>query len=133
MSLYKLDKVFKPSSVAIIGASNRQGSIGHSLVKGIVNDDEDRRNFVDRMGSLGLQTDTAIYAWALMRNKPQGPGTSPDIIGLPCFHRFGPRDFRSIGFCHQRPLSEGLRTACRGTRRLAPPGRQRHRGKGLRS
>ena len=49
------------------------GTLHHVIIRGIeqrriVDDDEDRRNFVDRMGSLGLQTDTAIYAWALMSN-----------------------------------------------------------------
>jgi len=47
------------------------GALLHVIIRGteqrqIVDDDEGRRNFVDRMGSLGLQTDTAIYAWALM-------------------------------------------------------------------
>ena len=35
MTTYNLDKIFKPSSVAIIGASEKQGSIGHALVKNI--------------------------------------------------------------------------------------------------
>ena len=29
----------------------------------IVNDDKDRKCFVDRMGSLALETDTDIYSW----------------------------------------------------------------------
>ena len=36
--------------------------------RGIVNDDKDRKNFVDRMGALASETDTAIYAWALLTN-----------------------------------------------------------------
>ena len=49
------------------------GALHHVIIRGIeqrqiVDDDEDRKNFVDRMGSLALETDTAIYAWALMSN-----------------------------------------------------------------
>lgn len=35
MSIHNLDKMFKPSSVAIIGASEKNGSIGFSLVKNL--------------------------------------------------------------------------------------------------
>ena len=35
MSIHNLDKMFKPSSVAIIGASEKKGSIGFSLVKNL--------------------------------------------------------------------------------------------------
>ncbi len=38
MSVRNLDKLFKPTSVAVIGASNRAGAIGnivmHNLLKG---------------------------------------------------------------------------------------------------
>jgi REP element-mobilizing transposase RayT len=34
----------------------------------IVDDDEDRENFVTRMGELALETKTTVYAWALMTN-----------------------------------------------------------------
>ncbi|OIO29753.1 MAG: hypothetical protein AUJ18_08005 [Candidatus Hydrogenedentes bacterium CG1_02_42_14] len=34
----------------------------------IVDDDEDRKNFVSRMGEIAIDTGTAIYAWALMNN-----------------------------------------------------------------
>jgi REP element-mobilizing transposase RayT len=49
------------------------GTLHHIIVRGIekrqiVDDDKDRKSFVDRMGSLALETDTAIYAWALMGN-----------------------------------------------------------------
>ena len=49
------------------------GTLHHVIIRGIeqrqiVDDDEDRKNFVDRMGSLALETDTAIYAWALLTN-----------------------------------------------------------------
>jgi len=36
MSIHNLDKIFKPSSVAVIGASEREGSVGHSLIKNIM-------------------------------------------------------------------------------------------------
>jgi len=35
MTIYNLDKIFKPSSVAIVGASEKQGSIGHALVRNL--------------------------------------------------------------------------------------------------
>ena len=46
------------------------GTLHHVIIRGIeqrqiVDVDEDWKNFVDRMGSLGLQTEPAIYAWAL--------------------------------------------------------------------
>lgn len=49
------------------------GTLHHAIVRGIekhciVDDDEDRENFVTRMGELSLETKTAIYAWALMSN-----------------------------------------------------------------
>lgn len=49
------------------------GTLHHVIVRGIerreiVDDDKDRRDFVDRMGALALETDTAIYAWALLTN-----------------------------------------------------------------
>ena len=49
------------------------GTFHHVIVRGIekrqiVDDDKDRKSFVDRMGSLALETDTAIYAWTLMGN-----------------------------------------------------------------
>ena len=49
------------------------GTFHHVIARGIekrqiVDDDNDRRSFVDRMGSLSLETNTAIYAWSLMGN-----------------------------------------------------------------
>ncbi|MCG2776165.1 MAG: CoA-binding protein [Desulfobacterales bacterium] len=35
MSIHSLDKIFKPESMAIIGASEKEGSIGFSLVKNV--------------------------------------------------------------------------------------------------
>jgi putative transposase len=49
------------------------GTLHHVIVRGIerkeiVNDDEDRKNFLTRMGDIALETGTAIYAWVLMNN-----------------------------------------------------------------
>lgn len=35
MTIYNLDKIFKPNSVAIIGASDKEGSIGHALMNNL--------------------------------------------------------------------------------------------------
>ena len=52
---------------------NVPGAFHHVIVRGIekrqiVDDDKDKKNFVDRMGSLVLETDTAIDTWTLMGN-----------------------------------------------------------------
>ena len=49
------------------------GTLHHVIVRGIekrniVDDDKDREDFVTRMGSIALDTETSIYAWALMTN-----------------------------------------------------------------
>ena len=49
------------------------GTLHHVIVRGIerrriVNDDQDRDNFVLRLGKLAKETGTGIYAWALMSN-----------------------------------------------------------------
>ena len=49
------------------------GTLHHVMIRGIerrkiVDDDEDRKLFVDRMGYLSEETGTQIYAWALMGN-----------------------------------------------------------------
>jgi putative transposase len=49
------------------------GTLHHVIVRGIErrqieDDDRDRKNFVDRMGSLAAETNTTIYAWALLTN-----------------------------------------------------------------
>jgi len=49
------------------------GTLHHVIVRGIerrqiVDDEKDRNNFVDRMGSLASATGTTIYAWALLMN-----------------------------------------------------------------
>jgi len=36
MGVYNLDKIFKPSSIAVIGASQREGSIGSALMQNLV-------------------------------------------------------------------------------------------------
>jgi hypothetical protein len=35
----------------------------------IVNDEQDRRGFVRRLGALAEETQTLVYAWALMSNR----------------------------------------------------------------
>ena len=49
------------------------GTLHHVIVRGIekrkiVDDDDDRKNFVRRIGEVGLDTGTSIFAWALMDN-----------------------------------------------------------------
>ena len=49
------------------------GTLHHVILRGIekrriVNDVADRHNFVNRLGTLSLETKTHIYAWALMTN-----------------------------------------------------------------
>ena len=49
------------------------GTLHHVMVRGIekrkiVDDDDDRKNFVNRIGEVGLDTGTSIFAWALMDN-----------------------------------------------------------------
>lgn len=49
------------------------GTLHHAIIRGIekrriVRDNRDRRDFVLRMGSLAQETETPIYAWALMTN-----------------------------------------------------------------
>lgn len=36
MSIYNLDKIFKPTSIAVIGASEKEGNIGHALLNNLV-------------------------------------------------------------------------------------------------
>ncbi len=49
------------------------GTLHHVIVRGIekrriVRDDEDRRNFMNRLGVLAEKSETRIYAWSLMVN-----------------------------------------------------------------
>ena len=49
------------------------GTLHHVIIRGIekrriVNDEQDRRDFVSRLGKLASATDTTVYAWALMTN-----------------------------------------------------------------
>ena len=49
------------------------GTLHHVIIRGIeqrqiVDDDKNKKNFVNRLGTLALETNTAIYAWALMTN-----------------------------------------------------------------
>ena len=49
------------------------GTLHHVMIRGIegreiVKDGKDRKEFVERMGGLAVETGTKIYAWALMEN-----------------------------------------------------------------
>ena len=49
------------------------GTLHHVIIRGIerrriVDDDQDRRAFILRLGKLAMETGTSIYAWALMTN-----------------------------------------------------------------
>jgi len=67
------------------------GTLHHVVIRGIerggiVEDDQDRKNFVSRLGNLAQETETLIYAWSLMTNHTHillrsGPS------GLPKFMR----------------------------------------------
>ena len=67
------------------------GTLHHAVIRGIergriVEDDQDRKNFVSRLGDLAQETKTLIYAWSLMTNHAHmllrsGPS------GLPKFMR----------------------------------------------
>jgi len=67
------------------------GTLHHVILRGIekrkiVDDDNDRQNFVTRMGKKAKDTGTSIYAWALMNNHAHILLRSSDI-GLPTFMR----------------------------------------------
>lgn len=49
------------------------GTLHHVIIRGIerkkiIINDQDRQDFVSRMGTISLETGTVIYAWALMIN-----------------------------------------------------------------
>ncbi|MBC8200203.1 MAG: transposase, partial [Desulfobacteraceae bacterium] len=49
------------------------GTLHHVIIRGIerkkiVGCDQDRQDFVARMGTIALETATSVYAWALMTN-----------------------------------------------------------------
>ena len=67
------------------------GTLHHVIIRGIerkriVDDDNDRQDFVSRMGNLSSETDTAIYAWSLMSNHAHILLRS-GAVGLPKFMR----------------------------------------------
>ena len=67
------------------------GTLHHVIVRGIerraiVDDDKDREDFVTRMGSVASDTETSIYAWALMSNHAHILLRS-STAGLPTFMR----------------------------------------------
>jgi hypothetical protein len=58
------------------------GTLQHVMAQGIdgkriVMDDRDRKNLMDRMGDLAVDTDTVIYTWALQ--KPPASWESPPL------------------------------------------------------
>jgi REP element-mobilizing transposase RayT len=66
------------------------GTLHHVIVRGIerrkiVDDDQDRRDFASRMGTIASETSTSIYAWALMTNHAHiflrsGPSGLPEFM-----------------------------------------------------
>ncbi len=53
------------------------GALHHIIVRGIerrriFSDDQDRDNFVERLGNIVTQTQTFCFAWALIPNHAQG-------------------------------------------------------------
>src|SRR5713226_5369183 len=76
---------------------NTPGTLHHVIIRGIekrriVTDEEDRRQFVARLGQLATELKTAIYAWALMTNHAHILLRSgPD--GLPKFMRRFPTGY----------------------------------------
>ena len=73
------------------------GTLHHVIVRGIerrriVDDDDDRSRFVSRMGDLAVDTETDVYAWALMSNHAHillrsGPAGLPTFMQrLLCGH-----------------------------------------------
>ena len=67
------------------------GTLHHVMIRGIekrkiVNDQRDRTDFVTRLGHLAEDTDTAIYAWALLNNHAHILLRSSDV-GLSQFMR----------------------------------------------
>ena len=67
------------------------GTLHHVMIRGIermriVDDEQDRREFVRRLGSLAEETRTPIYAWALMSNHAHLL-LSSGLLGLAKFMR----------------------------------------------
>ena len=67
------------------------GTLHHVMVRGIekrriVDDEQDRRGFVRRLGELAMATGTAVYAWALMSNHAHIL-LSSGVLGLAPFMR----------------------------------------------
>ena len=67
------------------------GTLHHVMIRGIearsiVDDDQDRRDFVHRLGELAVVSGTAIYAWALMSNHAHIL-LSSGVMGLAPFMR----------------------------------------------
>jgi len=49
------------------------GTLHHVIIRGIekrriMDDDQDRKNLIDRLGLIALETQTKILAWSLLKN-----------------------------------------------------------------
>lgn len=86
------------------------GTLHHVIIRGIekrkiVNDRKDREDFVNRMGEIASDTETNIYAWALMTNHAHILLRSGQK-GLPSFMRrllsLCPYWWNNMGFHWQR-------------------------------
>ena len=67
------------------------GTLHHVIIRGIerrqiVDDDNDRENFVSRLGEIAVDTGTSVYAWTLMTNHAHILVRS-GLAGLPAFMR----------------------------------------------
>gem|GEM_PF-1683006 len=59
--------------------------------RNLVDDYRDRRDIVSRMGTIALETGTAIYAWALMTNPIFFCAATQAALRSTCFGDFGRR------------------------------------------
>jgi len=67
------------------------GTLHHVMVRGverrrIVNDEQDLKEFVARLGAVARETATSVYAWALLTNHAHIL-LSSGVQGLPKFMR----------------------------------------------
>ena len=75
------------------GGGQAPGTLHHVIVRGIekrriVDDRADRDNFVSRWGQIASETETVIYAWALMTNHAHILLRSGPYGLSKCMHRF---------------------------------------------
>jgi acetyltransferase len=95
MGLFNLDKIFKPRSIAVIGAGEKQGSIGRALMHNLTHGGFDGNlwpvnpNYSEIFGlksfgnieEIGDAVDLAIIATPI--------ATVPDIVAACCAHKVG--------------------------------------------